>query len=143
MARRSSRPHSRRKVLPLGVQDLGLQQAFPGFRRTVSSRRTVWTGSLQPTPESPVYTVRISFTLSGIPAVRVLTPKPSARAPHRYRNGDLCLYYPRDRSWTPDQFIWRTLVPWTVTWLFFYELWLDTGKWLGPEAPHDFHKKAG
>jgi len=109
----------------------------------VSSRRTIWTGPLQPTPESSVYTVRISFTPSGIPAVRVLAPKPRATAPHRYRNGDLCLYYPKDASWTPDQFIWRTIVPWTVSWLFFYELWLDTGKWLGPEAPHDFHKKAG
>jgi hypothetical protein len=27
-----------------------------------------------------------------------------------------------------------TLIPWTALWLYYYELWLDTGKWLGPSS---------
>ena len=37
-----------------------------------------------------------------------------------------------------DQLIANTIIPWTGSWLFFYELWLDTGKWLGPSS-HDFY----
>jgi hypothetical protein len=27
-----------------------------------------------------------------------------------------------------------TILPWTALWLYYYELWLDTGKWLGPSS---------
>ena len=25
----------------------------------------------------------------------------------------------------------NTIIPWTIEWLYFYELWLATGEWLG------------
>lgn len=28
----------------------------------------------------------------------------------------------------------KTILPWTALWLYYYELWLDTGKWLGPSS---------
>ena len=30
----------------------------------------------------------------------------------------------------------RYIVPWAAAWLYFYEVWLDLGVWLGPEVPH-------
>lgn len=100
-----------------------------------------WVGTLQPTPESPVYTVRLSFNRAGLPIVKVLSPTLRSDAPHRFTNGALCLHRPQDRHWTSDQFVSTTIVPWTAFWLHFYEIWMDTGKWLGPEAHHDVRKR--
>ncbi|MGH8092034.1 MAG: hypothetical protein ACREIF_00990 [Chthoniobacterales bacterium] len=30
-----------------------------------------------------------------------------------------------------------TIVPWTSRWLYFYEIWLATGEWMGGGIPHD------
>lgn len=37
----------------------------------------------------------------------------------------------------------ETIVPWTALWLLYYELWLETDEWLGPEAPHQAKKQEG
>lgn len=34
-----------------------------------------------------------------------------------------------------------TIIPWTVEWLYFYELWLATGEWLGGGEHPDFGKE--
>lgn len=57
-------------------------------------------------------------------------------APHRYPDGTLCLFYPKDRSWGPRLLLADTIIPWAAEWLMFYELWQDTGVFLGQEAPH-------
>lgn len=55
--------------------------------------------------------------------------------PHRYeideekKAVEICLY--RYREFTTYKFISKTIVPWTVEWLYFYELWLATGEWYG------------
>jgi len=37
-----------------------------------------------------------------------------------------------------------TILPWTALWLYYYELWLDTGKWLGPSSHSaDRHLQGG
>ena len=33
-----------------------------------------------------------------------------------------------------------TILPWAALWLVFYELWCDTGRWLGPSS-HDQRPK--
>lgn len=142
MVKRSSKPPDRRKVVPIALQGLQLQHTFPSFKRSPRSRDMTWTGTLQPTLESRVYTVRLGFHPSGVPRIRVLSPTLDAKAPHRYGNGDLCLHRPKDRYWTPDQLVADTIIPWAASWLFFYEIWQDTGKWRGPEAPHDYRKRA-
>ena len=80
-------------------------------------------------------------------AVRVIAPELTRRSaapddpiPHRYRDGDLCLYDPgieAPRSeWDQTMPIADTLVPWAAEWLFFYELWHATGVWHGREVVH-------
>lgn len=75
--------------------------------------------------------------MQGIPTVRVERPKLKPGAPHLYPDGRLCLYYPPDRRWHSGYLLADTILPWTASWLYFYELWLDTDEWLGPSAPHD------
>lgn len=83
------------------------------------------------------------------PIVRVRAPQLSCRAsephrlvPHLYGSHDdplgahLCLYYPDGTEWSRQSILAKTILPWTVEWLFYYEMWHVTGIWGGPEAPH-------
>lgn len=51
----------------------------------------------------------------------------------------LCLYYPITEEWTNDMMIADTFIPWAIEWLYYYEIWRMTGKWLG--GGHHGNKK--
>lgn len=53
------------------------------------------------------------------------------RVPHMYSDGSLCLYYPKYNEWNYTDSWAETLIPWTSLWLFYYEIWIETGEWLG------------
>ena len=59
-----------------------------------------------------------------------------SRLPHVYANNRLCLYHPDNFTWTRDKDIVQTLMFWAAAWIEFYEMWAETGVWLGPEAEH-------
>ncbi len=89
------------------------------------------------TDESECYTLRVSLTEWGIPAVRVVKPAIAYNpAIHMYRNGTLCLFHPPTQPWSGAYDLHKTIIPWTAEWLVYYELYLTEGKWLGPEVPH-------
>ncbi len=119
-----------------------MRSTWPKFARRGDAKRSVWHGTLQPTDVSPRYQVSIEYELWCSPKVRVVDPPLVEKPPHVYPGGILCLYHPDDWEWDGQQIIAHTIVPWTAGWLFFYELWLDTEEWLGPEAGHPEHKKA-
>lgn len=136
----------RRKVfraarpISLAVQNLQVRRLFPGFSYRYCRSAAHWSGTLQPRLTSPVYTIEISYRLFRIPIVKVLHPVLAPKPPHVYPDGSLCLYWPREWRWTTQCLIAETIIPWTASWLYFYELWLDTEKWLGPSA-HDSPSK--
>jgi len=39
-------------------------------------------------------------------------------------------------DWTKDNSLSDDIFPWICSWFYFYDQWLQTGKWLGPEAKH-------
>jgi hypothetical protein len=131
------------KPLPLGLQLAKLRARCPGFE--YRRGEAAWYGPLQPTPTSPVYTVKLAHCPGGVPRVWVIRPAlhPEARSLHRYGDGSLCLYYPDDGDWRDDRFLADTIVPWAAEWLFFYACWLidPRRRWLGPEAPHGDPKR--
>lgn len=55
------------------------------------------------------------------------------KLPHVYnsKKQQLCLYSPLKKEWKPTQYIINTIIPWTSEWLYYYELWLIDGMWLG------------
>lgn len=53
------------------------------------------------------------------------------KVPHLYNDGSLCLFYPKNDEWNYKQLWLETLIPWTSLWLFYYEIWIETGEWLG------------
>lgn len=94
---------------------------------------------LQPTEESAQYTIKIvSKPWSPIvnlfvvePEISLVAKRKEANIPHTYKDGSLCLYLPEKNEWTYYDSWAETLVPWASLWLYFFELWLATGKWLG------------
>lgn len=117
-----------------------MQRSFPQFRHTRAGAGAVrWAGTLQPTEESPVYTIEILHEIWRGPRVWVVNPALAVNPPHVYRFDDnaLCLYFPPEWSWRPAESLASTIVPWTALWLYYYEAWLVTGDWLGPSSHHE------
>ena len=133
----ASKVHRPRERLPATKHADLMRAMFPTLRLRRRGAEFVWTGQLQPTDVSAVYTVNITYADGSIPKVRVvapvLTPRPGAdRVPHTYDNGTrLCLYAPLGDEWRSTRPISLTIVPWTCLWLYYYELWHATGEWLG------------
>lgn len=94
---------------------------------------------LQPTAESPMYTIKI-VTKEWEPAVNVFVVEPDIskyarckdnKIPHTYLDGSICLYLPNHNEWSYHDSWAETLIPWTCLWLYYFEIWLMTGEWLG------------
>lgn len=122
--------------LSLAKQATLLLGMHPGFRCIRRGRRYVWRGSIQPTLASDVYTVRIEYEMKKSPAVFVESPtlvprQGEERVRHRYSDGRLCLYLPAAGEWRPHLPVANSIIPWTSLWLYHYEVWHATGKWLG------------
>lgn len=133
MPRRPPRPREK------PVQQVGsVKRAFPQLRWRVTRAGGVeWSGTLQPTAESPHYRLRVLHEPNRVPRVWVVSPQPRPDVPHRYPDKhSLCLYWPKEWRWTPRESLADTIIPWAAFWLYYYELWLVSGEWLGPTSPH-------
>jgi len=136
MAKKRNRPPIRRGGVNPALQSLHVRARFPGFvAKSLGAGGAIWEGTLQPRDSSPVYHVVISHSVDGIPKVHVTSPKILPNH-HLYSDGSLCLYWPKHWSWRRHRLLAETIIPWAALWLYFYELWLDTGEWLGPSS-HD------
>lgn len=117
----------------LSMQSVILLTTNPQFALIEQGRRYVWRGTLQPSPMSSTYLVRIAYDGASRPVVEVLDPllRPRGRQPipHRFSDGSLCLYTPG--GWRPSESIAATIIPWAAEWLLYYEAWQVTGQWLG------------
>lgn len=121
-------------ALSFGQQIGRMSSLHPEFQASVSRNCVTWTGRIQPSPMSNAYAVDIEYTLQRRPKVHVIHPKlrgrgPEEDIPHTFSDGSVCLH--RHEDWTPMMFISDTIVPWLTLWLFYYEVWLATGQWLG------------
>lgn len=127
--------------IPIAIQQKLLEKAFPDSICKINPQKhseLIWTSYLRPTPLSSMYKVRMIYEFRKSPNVFVLDPKPLRRPlgesvlKHVYDTPKqhLCLYYKRAKEWNPSQSL-VDVVPWIAEWLFYYELWVLTGKWLG------------
>ena len=95
---------------------------------------------LKPTEESLQYKVKL-VTKVGRSSVKVFVVEPNisklirekkgTNIPHKYPDGSLCLFLPEKKEWSYYDSWAKTLIPWTCLWLYYYEVWLLTGEWLG------------
>jgi hypothetical protein len=73
------------------------------------------------------------------PYAATITADGPTDSPHRYCDGSLCVWYPRDdveRKWVGGDGL-NELIAHVAIHLFKEAYWRETGEWLGPEAPHD------
>jgi hypothetical protein len=129
--------------LSLQAQRLFLAQCFPEAKSMFRHGVLIWEGLLQPTAVSHTYEIRITYSLSRQPEVRLLAPNPQEMAdkaipgrtlPHIYTSDhpvQLCIYHPKKREWKPNMPLAATIIPWTVMWLSFFEDWVCTDVWSG------------
>lgn len=134
--------HKNRKYNPkerprtIDAQIVNMRACLKDFECKRSRDKAVWIGLLQPMPISRIYRVKIRYQIGDIPKVFVLSPaleirKGEERIPHTYSDNEICVYWPAGDEWNGQKFISDTIIPWTILWLFHYEIWLATGKWLG------------
>lgn len=105
----------------------------------IKNRGFIWFGELRSSPLGDLYKIKIVFEIRKKPEVFVVEPEKLKMAngkfklPHVYDNTKqkLCLFYPDDKEWNTSKMIASTIVPWTIEWLYHYELWVILGKWMG------------
>lgn len=117
----------------LALQAFALRQLVPDGKTRLRPSRLVWTGRVQPTPETSTYLLRIDMELRRTPSVRVLSPSLKANdrglLPHVYDDGTLCVSQAGD--WRRGMLLTESFLPWACEWLIHYELWLATELWYG------------
>lgn len=134
--RKNKKKYHKPKNVTLGLQLFSIKQSFPGFEFYRNEDEDYWIGQL--TPSGNTYTVKIVYQYTRSPKVFIIEPTILKAAPHIYPDESLCLYYPLDKDYNNKfSIIADTIIPWTVEWLYYYEKWLDSGVWWGPEAPHE------
>jgi hypothetical protein len=116
-------------------------------------RSATWEGPLMPTSieyrariryEAP-YAIETFTALDVQPRVQILSPilerhpdYNDGPIPHVYTSQIepdlpyLCLFDPYNGEWSPADLLAKTTVPWTASYLFFYEGWLAMKRWHGP-----------
>lgn len=112
-----------------------MRRAFPEFACTIGRNQTVtWEGVLQPDPSSPAYRIKVVYGQRKRPDVFVVHPALAPNAPHVWPNGSLCLYWGKEWWWKDTESIAETIMIWTALWLEYFEIWQETGEWLGPSS---------
>ena len=139
MAKRYKKAPKHKDPFPLCYrQKKAIEHSYSCFVcRIVSHSVLRCIGFIKPDTHSPDYEVQIEYRPKSSPTVRILSPKIEMSSNiHVYRDGSLCLYYPPDEKWKETDLISKKIIPWVAEWLLYYEMFLLTGKWEGPEAPH-------
>lgn len=134
-----------KQPLSLVVQEKAIAKYFPDAKicrnKEISLSAKV---KLRPSPLSPYYIIKVKFIKGKSISTYVVEPaklrfhKGEVKLPHVYSTPEqqLCLYYPDKKEWNECKLIINTIIPWASEWLFFYEVWVITGKWLGGGINH-------
>lgn len=142
MAVHKKRQLTRQQLCVLNAEVLSIKKDFPQLRLTQTRGEFVWVGNVQPSQNGDVYRLEIRY--DGFNDPRVYVRKPllklapgKASLPHVYPDsGSLCLYYPPDKDWKVGDRLTKTILPWAMLWLYYYEIWVVTGEWHGGGVPH-------
>lgn len=132
---------SRERSLTLQEQAIRVRFVWPTFWTQVTRNALIIQGVVRPTPLADEYHVRVVYANGEVPKAYVDSPALRQRGdgqpiPHIYPGPRPCLYLPRSGEWTNQLSIARTIIPWLMLWLTYYELWHATGVWQGGGAEH-------
>lgn len=120
-------------------QRVALASSYKDSKCEIDKNILFWYGKIKPTSLSKEYKVLVSYKLGKSPEVWVIGDEleklDHKDFPHKYevdvknKMVRICLY--RHREFSSYKLLANTIIPWTVEWLYYYELWLATNEWLG------------
>ncbi len=119
------------------IQSRQVEKFFSVEEKYIKKGKVELILNLQPTDVSINYKVKlIAHQNRRNVKIYVINPKINIyendkKVPHLYSDGSLCLYYPEYNEWEYTDYWVDTLIPWTSLWLFYYEIWKETGEWVG------------
>lgn len=127
------------RKLSVVEQFVSLKRLYPAEDLKLEPKKFVWIGYLKSSPLGNSYKIKIVFDKDKGPDVFVVDPvklplaEGKAKLEHVYdqQKQRLCLYYFDDRGWNKTKLLSNTIIPWTIEWLYHYEIWLITSEWLG------------
>jgi hypothetical protein len=107
----------------------------------IKENKLICTGKVKPTKYSKEYSIKLVYNGMDVPRVYITEPEIEYNDDiHMFpKEKNLCLYHPET-----DNFYWNfrkdnihdTIIPWTIEWFVYYELYLITGKWEHPYKAH-------
>jgi hypothetical protein len=123
----------------IAQQASSLKFKFPEWNVDFNAISLTAIGKIKPTSRSEAYTVEIKyFNIKKRPLVQVKILDPiliqnekEEQIPHMYSQESLCLFMPKYNEFKKTDLICDTIIPWATLWLYYYETWHTTGKWLG------------
>ncbi|MEQ8472557.1 MAG: hypothetical protein RIC35_15305 [Marinoscillum sp.] len=122
--------------IPIHFQLAALKAKMPGCDLYLNKNYLRARGKVQPTPRSIWYSYEIKYRFREnitifIKEPLIKTELNGKKAEHLYKDGSLCLFFPKAKEFDSKKLIVDYIVPWIALWLFFYEIWLVTGYWKG------------
>lgn len=121
-----------------------IEENYDFLNCEVFNNKLICYGSFQPTSDSIEYKFLISYSGKSAPNVHVIEPKIEFNHDiHIYpQDGSLCLYHSKKDNlyWNyVEHHLFDTIIPWTLEWFIYYELYMISGKW---EHPYVEHRKS-
>lgn len=127
--------------LKLVEQQNDLKMAFPESDVKIKNGMLTWWGKVKTGPFSIEYDLKIEYKMEKYPKIWLLNADVEEgkwdRIPHHYNTDEkekiiqLCLFKPKYKEWKKQYYLSKTIIPWAIEWLYFYEIWKITGKWKG------------
>lgn len=131
------RTNFKQRQKTISEQVCAMKVRYPQFCTDFTSHSGMKvTGLIQPTSRSIEYLFTLKYNLAEKPKIKIVYPElkkneKGEEAEHLYEFGYLCLYQPKYKEFTKTDLLADTIIPWTSLWLYHYEVWHITGKWLG------------
>lgn len=132
----------------VAIQLFNLKSKYKSIDYNLRNGTLIWKQKVKPSKLSREYEITLKYN-GNIPEIYLynqgIMKKENEKIPHCYKSSyknknneyvKLCLYYPGNYEWSNEMLLSDTIIPWAIDWLYFYELWRITGKWLGGGVVH-------
>jgi hypothetical protein len=121
-----------------------IENSFEFLKCTIKNENLVCEGVCKPTQYSVEYKFQISYNGKSSPKVNVIDPVIGYNDDiHMFpSDNSLCLYHSSDMIWNHKKHhLFDTIIPWTMEWFVFYEIYLISGEWEHPFVQHKISKE--
>lgn len=118
-----------------------IESHYDFLRCTIKQNQLICTGIVKPTEYSKEYCIKLVYDVLRVPKVYVEEPEIEYNDDiHIFpEEKNLCLYHSETDNFYWDyrkHNIFDTIIPWTLEWFVYYELYLINGRWEHPFKEH-------